>query len=185
MIEKFRYSKDAEYPGRASVIFYKNGAAIELDTSGMPQLRSSDPQRAPYYMEAELNSPMIRLEPGASYRFDTRWYPVRVGKNFSAVSAVGVIESPLKAVREAGGLRLSGRFGVFSPGKLVAHLFDARGAERDVALGAADPLTGVQLDQAIPADSEVVRVTLRLNDEQGLNLGVLGEVEIPSSGKNP
>jgi hypothetical protein len=185
MIEKFRYAKGDEYPGRASVIFYKNGAAIELDTSGMPQLRSSDPARAPYYMEAELNSPMIRLEPGASYGFDTRWYPVRTGKNFSAVSAVGVIEGPLKAVREAGGLRLSGRFGVFSPGKLVAHLFDARGAERDVALGAADPLQEVQLDRAIQAAPEVVRVTLHLNDELGLDLGLLGEVEVPSPGKNP
>jgi len=184
MIEEFRYAKDAEYPGQASVIFYKNGAAIELDSSGMPQLRSSDPQRAPYYMEAELNSPMIRLEPGASYGFDTQWYPARTGKSINSVSAVGVVESPLQAVAEAGRLHLSGKFGVFFPGKLAARVFDDHGAQWEIALGTADPLHEVQLDQTIELAPGVVRVALHLNDAQDKDLGVLGEAEIAPPPKN-
>ena len=28
-------------------------------------------------MEAELNSPMVRLEPGEEFNFDTSWFPTR------------------------------------------------------------------------------------------------------------
>ena len=178
MIEKFYYDKNADYPGRASVIFYKNGGALELDENGMPRLRSSDPQRAPYYMEAELNSPMIRLEPRASFAFDTRWYPVRAGKNLKSVNAAGVVEAPLTAVPDKKELRLSGKFGIFFPGNLSVRLFDARGGEHDVALGAVDPLQAVQLGRVIQAPSEIVRVALHLNDAQGADLGVLSEVEV-------
>jgi hypothetical protein len=178
MIEKFRYAENADYPGRASVIFYKNGAALELDEIGMPRLRSSDPQRAPYYMEAELNSPMIRLEPGASYVFDTWWYPVRADKNLKFVSSGGVVETPLTAIAKTDGLRLSGKFGVFFSGRLNAHIFDARGGEQKVDLGPADPLHALQLDQTIPVAPDAVRVELHLNDARGLDLGVLGEAEI-------
>jgi hypothetical protein len=129
-------------------------------------------------MEAELNSPMIRLEPGASYAFDTRWYPVRTGRNLKAVSSVGVTEVPLTAIVNADGIRLSGKFGVFFSGKLNVHTFDAHGVEREVALGPVDPLHAVQLDQTIPVAPEVIRVVLHLDDEQGADLGVLGEVEI-------
>jgi hypothetical protein len=178
MIEKFQYAKNAEYPGHASVIFYKNGAALELDESGMPRLRSFDPQHAPYYMEAELNSPMTRLEPGASFAFDTLWYPVRTSKDLKSVSAAGVVEVPLKAVMKADGLRVSGTFGVFFPGRLTVHAFDARGGEEKADLGPVDPRHAVQLDQTVRAAPDAVRIALHLSNDKGLDLGVLGEAEI-------
>ncbi|MGA2856155.1 MAG: hypothetical protein ABSE40_04760 [Candidatus Sulfotelmatobacter sp.] len=178
MIEKFQYAKNAEYPGRASVIFYKNGGALELDASGMPRLRSSDPQRAPYYMEAELNSPMIRLEPGASSAFDTKWYPVRADKNLKYVGSAGVVEIPLTAVLESDGIRLAGKFGVFFPGRLSARFYDTSGVEQHVDLGPVDPLHTVQLNQTIQAAAKVVRVSLHLDDGQGSDLGVVSEAEV-------
>ena len=185
MIEKFRYAENAEYPGHASVIFYKNGAAIELDESGMPRLRSSDPLRAPYYMEAELNSPMIRLERGASYAFHSWWYPVRADKNLKSVSSVGVVENPLTAIAKTDGLRLSGKFGVFFPGRLSAHAVDARGAEQKLDLGPVDPRHLVQLDQTIRAAPDAVRVALHLTDAQGSDLGILGQVEVTPQKETP
>ena len=116
MVERFQYFSSAEYPGKASVIFYKNGAALELDANGMPKLRSATLQQAPYYMEAELNSPTIRLEPDASYVMETRWFPVRADKGLKAVTPAGVVLRALAASLTAKGLQLSGSFGAF-PGK--------------------------------------------------------------------
>jgi hypothetical protein len=184
MVEKFDYAKNAEYPGQASVIFYKNGAAITLDDNGMPQLRDSDPQKAPYYMEAELNSPMVRLEPGASFAFDTHWYPVRADKNLKSLSTAGVVEVPLAAVRESDKVHLSGRFGVFFPGELIAQISDNHGSQRKVSVGKVDPLHAVQLDQTIPIGVGAVRVALHLIDEHGGDLGSLDETEVSETHKN-
>jgi len=79
-------------------------------------------------MEAELNSPMVRLEPGESYNFDTDWFPTRADAGFQGVTDAGVILKPLRAAQDAGGkIKLYGSFGVFLAGKLVAHFYDAHG----------------------------------------------------------
>jgi uncharacterized protein DUF4380 len=178
MIERFQWARDLEYPGKTSVIFYKNGAALELDSNGAPKLRSANPDEAPYYMEAEINSPMVRLEPGVSYAFDTDWFPVRLGKDLKTVTAAGVIERPLSAAMSADGLQLSGLFDVFFPGKLRARVFDIHGAENDVEIESVDPLKTVELNRTIRVSSQATRVTIHLNDEQGIDLGSLGEAKI-------
>src|SRR5205814_9895382 len=75
MVERFHPQAYAEYPGKASLIFYKNGAAIQLDPAGKAVLGDATPADAPYYMEAEINSPMVELKPGESYAMDTNWFP--------------------------------------------------------------------------------------------------------------
>ena len=77
MVERFHPVKGADYPGKASLIFYKNGASLELNENGRPVLRSSEVESAPYYMEAEINSPLVELQPGETYSMDTNWWPTR------------------------------------------------------------------------------------------------------------
>jgi hypothetical protein len=185
MIERFQYFAGEEYPGKASMIFYKNGAALELDDDGVPALRSNHPEEAPYYMEAEVNSPMRRLDPGASYALDTLWFPVRAGKGLKTVTQVGVVERPLAASLHADHLQLSGSFGVFFAGKLKAHVFDLHGAESNVVeLKNADPLRAVDLDQTISVSPGATRVAVHLSDEQGVDRGSLGEAEITKLAKD-
>jgi hypothetical protein len=186
MVERFQYVLGAEYPGKASVIFYKNGAALELDENAMPTLRSAVWQEAPYYMEAEINSPMITLDPGASYAMDTRWFPARAGKGLKAVTSAGIVERSLAANLTPGGLQLSGTFGVFVPGKLSAHIFDSQGVGVAVIeLQAADPLNAVELSQTVRAIEGADRVSIHLNDEQGVDRGSLSEAKITKPGKTP
>ena len=179
MVERFQHVSGAEYPGKASVIFYKNGAALELDENGMPKLRSAVLQQAPYYMEAELNSPMIRLEPDASYAMETRWFPVRADKELRTVTPAGVVLRALATSLTAEGLQLSGSFGVFFPGRLVAHVFDPRGLEIATEdLQPVDPQTPVELKQTIKAPLGAYRVSIHLDDEHGVDRSSLGEAEI-------
>jgi hypothetical protein len=130
-------------------------------------------------MEAELNSPMIRLEPDTSYAMETRWFPVRADKELRTVTPAGVVLRALAASLTAEGLQLSGSFGVFFPGRLVAHVFDLRGLEIATAdLQPVDPQTPVELKQTIKAPTGAYRVSIHLDDEHGLDCGSLGEAEI-------
>ena len=99
MVEKHSYIEGAPYPGKASVIFYKNGPTVKLDAQGMPYL-SKDLEEAPYYMEAELNSPMVVLRPGETYAMDTFWFPSRMGRDFHTVTDAGMVGQPLTATRD-------------------------------------------------------------------------------------
>jgi hypothetical protein len=184
MIERFQYSAGEEYPGKASLIFYKNGAELELDDNGMPALRLNHPDETPYYMEAEVNSPMERLNPGASYALDTWWFPVRANKELKAVTSVGIVQHPFAASLTANRLQLSGSFGVFFAGKLYAHVFDPHGAESSVVeLESVDPLQVAELNQPISVSPGASRVAIHLTNEQGVDCGSLGEAQISQSQK--
>jgi hypothetical protein len=186
VVERFHYLANAQYPGGASVIFYKNGAALTLDEHGMPALRSDNPHDAPYYMEAELNGPIVELAPGASFTMDTDWVPTRAGKGVTAVAPVGLIERPLAAIATSKGIQLSGAFGVFFPGTLVVHVLDVHGIEiTSVELITVDPKTAVQLNEVIKISGPGASVALHFKDERGIDRGILSESKIRNDKSNP
>jgi hypothetical protein len=178
MIERFRYYPEAEYPGKASVIFYKNGPAVELNEHGRFEIRIS-PDDAPFYMEAELNSPMAKLAPGKTYAMDTKWYPARAGKDFSGVADAGVIFEAFLAARTAAGLRVTGSFGVFFPGRLVAHFFDKSDVEvGSLSLGIAEPTEILNLDEEVKTPARTQRVNIFIEGVQGKNRSALAEAAV-------
>ena len=151
----------------------------------MPVLRSNHPEHAPHSMEAEINSPMIRLDPGSSYALDTSWFPVRAGKGLMSVAPAGVTERGLVASWQPDGIHLSGSWGVFFPGNLQAHVFDQHGVERGVReLACVDPLEAVELNRPITVSSEAIRIVIHLHDERGADLGSLGEATIAKPEKD-
>jgi hypothetical protein len=178
MVERFDFEASAEYPGKATVIFYKNGPAVDVDRNGVAVIRTS-PEDAPFYMEAELNSPMVKLAPGESYTFKTRWFPTRVGSNFKTETEAGVIAEPLSAGVTGEGLKLSGRFGVFYAGKLVARFTSSDGRElASVALQGVDPSQEVTLSREVRAPAETAKVSIHVVDAKGADRGSLGEVQV-------
>lgn len=186
MVERFRYDEAKTYPGKASVIFYTNGPELHWDAEGMPSLSSGEDRVAPYYLEAELNSPLVRLFPGETFRFDTEWFPARAGSEFHGATDAGVIVNPFQAVvLENGKLRLCGSFGVFFPGKLLAHLYNQHGAAiGSIPVADVDPSELTLLAMEITAGGNPARVSLHLEDKNGVDRGALGEVRIEkSSGK--
>lgn len=181
MVEKNPYVEGAAYPGKASVIFYKNGPTMRLDDQGTPKFSSMDREETPYYMEAEMNSPMARLAPGETYTMDTHWFPCRMGLDFRSVTEAGAIGKPLRAARQGDHLKLTEQFGVFFSGTLEARLYDRGGAERKrVTLQTVSPRNMVNLRSVIPAASNIVRVSVHLVDRNNLDRGTLGEVFVAS-----
>jgi uncharacterized protein DUF4380 len=178
IVEKFKYQPQAEYPGKATVIFYKNGVALELDDHSLPKLSSASPDETPYYMEAELNSPMVALKPGESYAFDTEWFPTRARSEFSGVTSVGVVITPLAVTKAATGVSITGVFGVFFPGEVRACFLDENGRELEhKRIASANPaeLLSIHVDVATPA--KTLKVVLHVIDDAGVDRGVLGETQ--------
>jgi hypothetical protein len=177
MVEKTRSIEGADYPDKASVIFYKNGPTVQLNAQGMPYLTAKDVKETPYYMEAELNSPVAVLAPGETYAMDTHWFPSRMNPELKTVTDAGLVGLPFVAKNSAGKLELSGSFGVFFPGALKAYLYDKNGKETaEVPLQSVQPQDLVQLSQTITTAKSVARVSVHLIDGRGLDRGSLGEV---------
>ena len=134
-------------------------------------------------MEAELNSRLMRLAPGETYYFDTEWLPTRADANFQGVADAGVILKPLHAAQDANGkVTITGSFGVFFAGKLVAHLYNTYGTAIAMqALLQVDPRNPISLRIAIADPGRTHRISLHLVDANGLDRGTLGETALDSS----
>jgi hypothetical protein len=126
---------------------------------------------------------MARLDPGQSYHFDTEWLPTRGSASFRGVSDAGVILNPLRAAQtEAKEIALTGAFGVFFSGKLVAHLYDGRGVAMGIReLGRVEPQDAVKLQTDLKDAAQTARISLHLVDANGLDRGALGEVAVDSA----
>ena|ERR1700688_902932 len=66
-------------------IFWTYGPQLRPAADGTVTLGRSDKEPHPFYMEAELNSPMVQLYPGESHSFDTEWFPTRGDSGIQAV----------------------------------------------------------------------------------------------------
>lgn len=182
MVERFQYDEQKPYPGKASVIFWTNGAEMRLSSDGNPSM-SANPDASPYYLEAELNSPMCRLRPGESCTMDTEWYPTRYGSEFHGVTDAGILIRPLTAKAQNGKVSLTGSFGVFYPGNLVARLYDEHGHLAAVTpVAEVTPSERVSLEKEISSPEKASRLSLHLIDENGIDRGALQEV--PLSGED-
>jgi hypothetical protein len=161
------------------VIFYKNGVSLGVDENQSPKLTGGVPGETPYYMEAELNSPMVSLIPGESYRFDTEWFPTRAGDAFVTADETGIVTTPVAAVRTQNGLLITGQFGVFFPGKIWVNLLNARGSNLgQLRIADADPLELLDLHTAVAAPTATTKISLHVVDENGNDRGVLGEADV-------
>ena len=175
MVERFRFQRGAEYPGLATVIFYTTGTSRRG-----PAPEAADPARpAIHYMEAELNSPVVRLDPGETFAMDTEWLPARMGSDFTTATYAGVVGKALAAASSADGLAVSGEFGVFFAGQLELRFYGRGGARLgSVNLQPAAPDAMVSLQKTVQAPADTARVSLHLIDAAGVDRGPLGETTV-------
>ena len=180
MVERFQYEEGKTYPGKAAVIFWTNGPSLRFSGDGVASLSDGSPGASPFYMEAEINSPMCHLRPGEACQLETDWYPTRADSEFRVLTEAGIVTQPLRAVSlENGKVRLSGSFGVFFAGKLVAHFYNEHDSNTGtLRLAEVDPTDLVVLDTETAPQGKPTRVSLHLEDQGGLDRGALQEVPI-------
>jgi hypothetical protein len=204
MVERHHIDLTAEYPGKATIIFYSAGgrtprpgqtplqtptplqpltqpqteaqshAQIQPQTQTQAQTPAPARPSEGTFIEEEVNSPMVELAPGESYTLDTTWYPTRMGEDFKTTTWAGVVGTPLTATRTSDGLVLSGSFGVFYAGSLVAHFYPGRDLTQQ--LMPVTPTEPVQLQSTVQAPPNISRVSVHLVDAKGVDRGPVGEV---------
>ena len=179
MVERFHYEATKRYPGKASVIFWTNGPESRLNSDGQLSL-STDPDASPYYLEAELNSPMCRLRPAESCSFETEWFPTRSGSEFHGVTDAGILIRPLQATATGEGkIKLSGAYGVFYAGRLLAHFYDEHGRSLGtVPVAEGTPAEPVEMQKEVTPAGKATRVSIHLIDDNGVDRGALQEVQV-------
>jgi hypothetical protein len=139
---------------------------------------NSGDDASPHYLEAEINSPLCRLRPGESCDLETEWFPTRVGSEFHGVTDAGILIRQFHASRlENGKLKLSGTFGVFFSGHLMAHFYNEHGANLGtMPVAEVNPSDIVSLDVEVAPQGKPGRVSLHLEDANGVDRGSLQEV---------
>ena len=179
MVERFQFEESRAYPGKASVIFWTNGPEVKMSQDGEPSIPLAE-DGGPHYLEAELNSPLCRLRAGESCSFDTEWFPTRTGSEFHGVSDAGIVIHPLRVTAlQNDKIGLEGSFGVFFSGRLVAHLYDERGAKLGtMPVADVSPTEATAIKTEISAPGKVGRLSLHLEDSNGLDRGALAEVAV-------
>ncbi|HZC24708.1 MAG TPA: hypothetical protein VE866_15310, partial [Candidatus Binatia bacterium] len=119
--------------------------------------------------------------PGESRDFDTDWFPTRTGgSEFHGVQDAGIVIRPLRAtLLDTGHVRLSGSFGVFFAGRLVAHLYSEHGFSLGtMPLAQVDPTELVVLETELTPSEKPTRISIHLEDPNGLDRGSLQEIPI-------
>ena len=185
MVERFQYEASKSYPGKASVIFWTNGPETRLSSDGVPSL-NADGDGVPYYLEAEAQQSALpvaargELQPSIQNGF-----PTRAGSEFHGATDAGIMIQPLRATDSQNGkIRLSGAFGVFFSGRLVAHFYDQHGRSLGTSpVTDVSPSDPVSLEMEVAATGKPARVSLHLEDENGLDRGALQEIQVASGDK--
>jgi hypothetical protein len=87
---------------------------------------------------------------------------------------------PLRATGlDNGHITLSGAFGVFYSGRLMAHFYDDHGRPvGDMKVAEVTPTDAVALQSEIAPPEKSARVSLHLIDETGTDRGALQEVPV-------
>jgi len=178
MVERFHFDPTRTYPGKASIIFWTNGPETKLNADGEPSV-SSGGDGSPYYLEAEINSPLCQLRPGETCDLETEWFPTRAGEDFHGATDAGIVLRPLRATQKQDKIGLSGSFGVFYAGRLIAHFYTEHGFSLgSTPVATVDPTEAVSLANDIVAPAKTARISLHLEDGNGLDRGSLQEVQV-------
>ncbi len=183
MVERFPFEPNGNYPGKATVIFYKNGPTVSFGKDGVASIRPTTTESTPYYMEAEVNSPIVKLQPDDTYAWDTTWNPIKIDNAPQSMTSAGVVTQKLGATLQADNMTLTGTFSVFTGGNLTALFINRHGvAVSRRVLRQVRPEEIVVLNDTVPAEPHIARVVLKLIGAGGADYGILDKVRIENSG---
>jgi hypothetical protein len=179
LIESFGIFRQEPYVDGAAVALWVNGPG-PYTIHGDCLHAEDDPNGCDSYVETEVLSPLVNLQPGEEYSFDVWWRCSRVrAARIERANPCSVVSHDLSAIREDGSFRVTASFGVFQTGSL--ELVDICRDGRVAAvrhLGTVSPLVPCALDCRIPAEDGVYRLSLRMRNRFGELLGTIASTPV-------
>lgn len=179
LVETFPIFQGLTYPDGGPLEFWVNGKGT-FTAHGEVMNMEEDPNGCDPFIETEILSPMVDLEPGQEYEFKVFWHCCMTNRGTIArVNSCAAIERPLVAKVEDGIVHVMGSFGLFHSGILeIAPI--QRGGQTGPAyiIGPAGPLEACLIDDSIPFERGLSKVVLRLRDMVGQVVGTVGDAMI-------
>jgi hypothetical protein len=181
-VGRFTPFPGATYPDQATVEFWLNGAG-EFIINRTAITNAPNPKETPYFMESEILSPLVTLQPGEEYRFQIDWFATRCPKPVVDVTSAGAVCESLAATRDGTQVKLEGVFGVFFLGQAEAVFKDNFGnVVGSEPVGPVEPNRVFRLSRQFPLPEKAFRVSVIVRDEAGHARGVLGNVILAEGG---
>lgn len=179
LVETFPVFRDVIYPDGGPVEIWINGKGT-FTVHGDKVNMEDDPNGCDPYIETEVLSPLVELDPGQQYTFRIGWHCCATGgSSICDVNSCAAIETPLLARVEDGRVRVKASFGVFRSGILEIALVQKSGKSGPVyVVGPVEPSVACSIDESIPFENESFRVALRLRNTEGKLLGTVHGSEI-------
>jgi hypothetical protein len=177
-VESFKYFPGQEYPDNASIESWNDGPGT-IHRDPFDQVLKDDPKQTPYFFESEVVSPYITLAPGEEHLFTVEWSVTGVTPPVVDSRWIGVAGEPFAAIPSGKSVELKGKFGVFSPGVLVATFYDDHGVILlQKTIEDVDPRKEVRLDREVELPAGTFRISVSVRNAAGDNLGFLGNAVI-------
>lgn len=180
-IHRFVFEADKAYPDGSSVEFWLNGVG-SIHAYNEDMVFPADSAENPYVFESEVLSPYARLEPGESYTYKYEWLSTNVGGDYPVVDCgdAGVVCEPLAVSRKGDKLLLTGRFGVFAPGRLRVSLYDSGGGKilSHVVKRKASPLKPAVLNLTLDSSAKAGEAVVEWISEKGDRSYILGRTAV-------
>jgi hypothetical protein len=174
LVETFPIFQGSAYPDGGPLEFWINGKG-SFTAHGEVLNVEEDPNGCDPFIETEILSPMIDLEPDQDYEFQVSWHCCTTDEGtISGVNSCAAIARPLVAEVEDGNVHVMGSFGLFHSGILEVAPIQRSGKNGPAyTIGEAGPLKACLIDESIPFDGGVCKVDLRLRDMEGKFLGIV------------
>ena len=124
-----QYQPEENYPDNNSVQIWSQGKGMIYSRNKISGF-IDDRILNPPYMEIELLSPLKEIRPGESLTFEYRMLTctIPVDESIKGVNKLGVIAAPLEVRIVNDNVSITGKFGVFSVGKIVLRFKNALGS---------------------------------------------------------
>jgi hypothetical protein len=171
-VVNFKHFPAEEYPDK--------GSSLECWTVGrgkIPGINYDYENSGIYLMETEVLSPLLDFQTGERRDFHLEWGVCSTVGMVVQVSPAGAASQPLAAEPVAGGLRLTGQFGVFDQGILEVVWRDAAQQELQVqSLELVTPFRPLLFDQVLAPPAGASSVLLQVAADADRAVRALAEV---------
>ncbi len=179
LAETFPLFPALPYPDDAPVEFWVNGQG-SFTIHGERIDVEQDPNGCDPYIETEVLSPLVQLQPREEYAFQTSWHRTSIDADtISSVNHCAAIGNRLMARRHGKEVHVTGSFGLFQVGLVELVCVSRSGKVGGVqTLGSCNPLAPCQLDCSVPLEKGLDRISLRLRGRSGNVLGTVDDAVV-------
>jgi hypothetical protein len=179
LIETFPIFKALPYPGDTSLELWVNGKG-SFTIHGDRIDTTLDPIGCDAFVETEILSPLIELDPGKRYSLEIFWNCASLeGDQVRDVGCHAVIARPLTVTRHDKKLKVTGAYGFFHLGRLeIVGTFRDGKEGPGHTVGPVSPLQACRVEEYIPYELGMCKVRLRLRDQDGKLIGTVDEAAL-------